>query len=59
MDRLRDFLESPPPEIVRIKGFVTPNKNQFMVQADKNSFTIGASTTTFSKQRLQAIGTPP
>jgi G3E family GTPase len=58
MDRLRDFLESPPPEIVRIKGFVIANENQFLVQADKGSFTIEESTATTSKQGLQIIGTP-
>ena len=58
MDRLYGFLESPPPEIVRIKGFVIANKNQFLVQADKGSFTIEESTTTTSKHGLQVIGTP-
>lgn len=58
MVRLCDFLESPPPEIIRIKGFVTANKNQLLVQADKGSFTIGGNTATSSKQELQVIGTP-
>ena len=58
MDRLCKFLESAPPEIVRIKGFVTANKNQFLVQADSTSFTIKESTATKAKQGLQVIGTP-
>ena len=49
MVRLCDFLESPPPEIIRIKDFVTANKNQFLVQADKGNFAIGESTATSSK----------
>ena len=57
MDRLCKFLESAPPEIVRIKGFVTANKNQFLVQADSTSFTIEESTACQAKQGLQVIGT--
>ena len=58
MVRLCDFLESPPPEIIRIKDFVTANKNQFLVQADKGNFAIGESTATSSKQALPVIDTP-
>jgi len=58
MGRLCKFLESAPPEIVRIKGFVTAGKNQFLVQADRNNFTIKESTAATSKQGLQVIGTP-
>lgn len=57
MVRLRDFLDSPPPEIVRIKGFVIANGNQYLVQADKGSFTIEESMATTSKHGLQVIGT--
>ena len=58
MGRLCKFLESAPPEIVRIKGFVTTKKNQFLVQADSTNFTIEESTATQTKQGLQVIGTP-
>lgn len=57
MDRLCHFLKSRPPEIVRIKGFVKANENQFLVQADSCSFTIEKSTATPSKHGLQVIGT--
>ena len=58
MQRLHQFLSSAPSEIVRMKGFITSEGKQFLVQADRGQFSIERSNVTDSKQGLQVIGTP-